>query len=257
MKIKVKQSKLMELLDYLYVDGLFPISTITTKDGNLISAEMDENHFYFRYEQFSSENFEEISKEKESVCIDVQKVKGFVSLRGPEEIITLQFPSPYSKNKLLISSKGTNNNISVLAIDEDINMKLPFELKDKTPHINKGEVALNNHVLIKNKSLKKLKEYSAKHATDYYRFKIDKKKKFNIIVGDIYENEDYTSFEPEADIISLNEEVIVSFTKGIKELSNTCKTDINVYMKSNLPTWFTEVSDNHKFGLFVAPLSSE
>ena len=255
--MKIKQSKLMEILDYLSVDGLFPISTITTKKGNLISAEMDENHFYFRYGQFSKDNFEEISEKKESVCIDVNKVKGFVSLRNPDEIITLQFPSPYSENKLLISSKGTKNNISVLSIDKDIDMKLPFELKNKIPHINKGEIALDNHVLIKNNSLRKLKEYSAKHSTDYYRFKIDKDKKFEIIVGDIYQNEDYTSFEPEAEICSFKDELSVSFTKGMKELASTCKSDINVYMKSNLPAWFTETSDTHKFGIFIAPLSSE
>jgi len=258
MEIKIKQSKLMEILDYLYIDGIFPSSIITTKDGSLFSVQHDEDNFCFRYEQFYPEYFENISKEQESVRIDVQKVKGFASLRKADDIITLQFPSPQSENKLLISSKRARNNIAVTKIDaDDVSTSLPFMLKEKVPYINKGQTPLDTHASISLGSLKTLKEYASKHSSDYYRFKIDANRKFEIIVGDINEHEDFTSFEPNAQVCTVNEDLDVTFTKGIKELAKTFTGDVDVYMRTNMPAWFTEVSQKHKFGLFISPMRSE
>ena len=121
MKIVIQQSKLLDILTKLYVDGLFPFSVITTKNGKLISSQSDKDEFAYRYVQFLPSYFKELSTEEESVKIDVEKIKGFASLRKADDVLTIEYPSPEAPNKLRISGGGATNNIAVVKVsDEEI-----------------------------------------------------------------------------------------------------------------------------------------
>jgi len=255
MKIEIKQSKLVEILDYLYVDGLFPFSIVSTKGGKLFSAQTDKDGFAFRYVVFLGDYFKTISKEEESVKIDIEKVKKFINIRSPESIITIEYPSPTDENKLRISGEKAKNNIAVTKLDSnEIKKGLPFVMKENIPYINKGQVALDTHVAISLASFKTINDYATAHGTEFFRFKIGKDRKLEVRIGDIHALDDYTPYEPNCKVFSVNEDLDVTFTKGIKELSKTFCRDVDICMRSNMPAWFSEQSQSHKFGVLISPV---
>lgn len=252
MKIQIKQTKLLEILDYLYVDGLFPFSIISTVDGKLISAQSDKNGFAFRYAEFYNDYFKNITTEDESVQIDIEKIKKFTSLRKPDSIVTLEYPVD---NKLKISSERARNSLSVPKLDkEDIKKELPFQIKDGMPYLKKGTVPLDTHIAISLASFRTINDYATAHGTEFFKFRIDKDRKVQVRIGEIQAMEDFTIYEPNCQVFQINGEVETTFTKGIKELAKTFNRDIDVYMRSNMPAWFSEVSQNHKFGVSVSPM---
>jgi len=258
MKIQIVQSKLLEILNYLYVDGLFPFAIITTKDGKLVSSQsdkiQDKGGFAYRFVQFSPDYFKEISQQQETIKIDVEKVKGFTSLRKPDDIMTLEYPSPTAANKLLISGGGAKNNIAIVKVDEqEIKLGLPFEMKEKVPYIQKGEVPLDTHVVMSLSSFRTIDAYASKHGTEFYKYHIGKDRKLKVTVGDIHGFEDSTDIEPTCQVLAVNEEVNVIFTKGIKEITKVFSHDVDICMRSNLPAWFSEISQSIKFGVMISP----
>lgn len=258
MKIELEQKKLMEILDCLSVDGIYPFSIITVKDGALYSIQTDKDGFTYRYVRFEKDNFKEISDKEEAVKIDVEKIKGFASLRAADDVITLEYPSPISKNKIQIRSKRFRNNIAVTKIDDDeVKRGLPFKLKNKIPYINKGQTALDTHITISLKSFRQMVLCASKHGTEFYRFKIGKDRKLEILVGDINKRDDFTSIEPNCTVNNVNEELDVTFTKGVKELAKVLSRDIDIHLRSNMPAWITELSHNHKFGVLISPVRGE
>jgi len=258
MKIVIQQSKLLEILNYLYVDGLFPFSIMTTKEGKLISSQSDQSKdkggFAYRYVQFLPSYFKEISQEQQSIKIDVEKVKGFVSLRKSDDIITIEYPSPDAPNKMRISGGGAKNNLAITKVDEqDIKLGLPFVMKDKIPYMHGGKVALDTHVIVGLNSFRDIDAYASKHGTEFYRYQIGKDRKLKVLVGDIHEFEDTTTLEPTCQIVSVGEELDVTFTKGIREITKVFSHDVDIYLRSNFPGWFSEVSEHHRFGCTISP----
>jgi len=258
MKIQILQPKMLEILNYLYVDGLFPFSIITTKEGKLISSQSDQSKdkggFAYRYAQFGPEYFKEISQEQESIKIDVEKVKGFVSLRKPEDVITIEFPSPDAANKMRISGGGVRNNLAIVKVDEqEIKTGLPFVMKEKIPYMRDGKVPLDTHITMSLNSFRTIDAYASKHGTEFYRYKIGKDRKLNVLVGDIHEFEDSTVIDPNCQVVNAGEELDVTFTKGIKEITKVFTRDVDIYLRSNFPGWFSEVSEHHKFGCTISP----
>ena len=254
MKILIEQPKLLNILNYLYVDGIFPFAVITTKKGKLISSQSDKDEFIYRYVQFLPTNFKEISQENESLKIDVEKVKGFISLRNAKDIITIEYTSPTAPNKMLISGGGVKNNIAVVKVDEkEKNTSLPFTMTDGVPHMHGGEVPLDTHVKMDIASFKLIESYASKHGIEFYRYQLGKDKKLRVFVGDVNEIEDTSTIEPTCEIVSIGAELDTMFTKGIKEITTVFKHDVNIYLRSNFPGWFTEVSKDHRFGVTIAP----
>jgi len=254
LKIQILSSKLLEILNYLYVDGLFPFSIITTKEGKLMSSQSDKEGFAYRFVQFMPDFFKEISQETETVKIDVEKVKGFVSLRKPDDIISLEYPSPLAPNKLLISGGGAKTNLSVVKVSpEEIKSGIPFTMKDKVPYIKGGEVALDTHVLIGLSSFRSIDAYASKHGTEFYRYQIGKDRKLNVIVGDIHGVEDSSVIEPTCQVLVVNGELDATFTKGIRNITKVFTHDVDVCLRSNLPAWFSEVSQSLRFGVMISP----
>lgn len=254
MKIVIQQSKLLDILNKLYVDGLFPFSVITTKNGKLISSQSDKDEFAYRYVQFLPSYFKELSTEEESVKIDVEKIKGFASLRKADDILTIEFPSPDAPNKLRIRGGGATNNIAVVKVsDEEINTGLPFEMKNGIPHMRNGTVPLDTNVKISVASFRLIDAYASKHGTEFYRYQLGEDRKLRVLVGDIHSIEDSTKIEPICQVISVGESLDTVFTKGIREITKVFSRDVNVFLRSNFPGWFSEVSQDHKFGVSIAP----
>ena len=255
MKIKIKQAKLIEILDFLYVDGLYPFSIISTKGGKLHSVQKDKEGFTIRVASFLGDYFNLISDDNDAVQLDIEKIKKFVNIRGSDSFITIEYPV---EKKLVISGEGAKTNIVVSKIDkEDIKSKLPFIMKGEKkniPYINNGQVALDTHVVLSLAAIKKMVAYASAHGTEFYRFKIGDKRKLEIFVGDVHAIEDNSLIEVNAKVFNINEELNVTFTKGIAELSNTFSGDIDIHLRSNMPAWFSEVTHNHKFGVLVAPI---
>ena len=255
MKIQIQQTKLIEILDFLYVDGLFPFSIITTKEGKLFSVQSDKEGFAMRYVVFLDDYFKQISKEEESVQWDIEKIKKFVNLRKPESFITIEYPV---EKKLVISGEGVKTRIVVSKInDEDIKKKLPFIMKGENknvPYINKGQVALDTHVSLSLASLKKISSYGTAHGTEFFKFKIGKSRNLQVFVGDVHAIEDDSILEVNAQVHNVNEELDVTFTKGISEIAKTFSGDIDIHLRSHMPAWFSEVTHNHKFGVMLSPV---
>jgi len=258
MKIELMQPKLLEILDYLYVDGLFPFSIITTKDGKLYSSQKEKEGFGYRYAMFLGDYFKSITKEKESVKIDIEKIKKFASLRKPDDVITLQYPSPKFDSKILIKGGRAKDNISVTKIDEaETKTGIPFKIENKTPYLNKGQTALDTHITISLASFKEVTSYATAHGTEFFKFSIGKDKKLELRIGDIHDLDDFTTYEPNCQVHNVNGSLDVTFTKGIKELSKTFTRDVEIHMKSNMPAWFSEVSQSHKFGVLLPPMKEQ
>jgi len=254
MKVQITQPKLLEILDYLYVDGLFPFSIITTKDGKLYSSQSDKEGYAFRYAAFLGDYFKSISKEQESIKIDIEKIKKFASIRKPESIITIEYPFG-NENKLKISSEHAKDSIAVTKLDKsEIRPGLPFDIKDGTPYINKGKVALDTHITISLSSFKTINDYASAHGTEFFKFKIGKDRKLEVRIGDIHALDDFTTYTPNAQVNKVNGEIEVTFTKGIKELAKTFSRDVEIHLRTAMPAWFSEVSQSHRFGVMLSPL---
>lgn len=254
MKIIIQQSKLLDILDKLYVDGLFPFAVITTKNGKLLSSQSDKDEFAYRYVQFLPAYFKELSSEEESVKIDVEKVKGFASLRKADDIITIEYPSPDASNKVRISGGGATTNLAVVKVsDEEIKTGLPFVMKDGIPHMRNGTVPLDTHVTISVASFRLIDAYASKHGTEFYRYQLGEDRKLRVLVGDIHSIEDSTTIEPICQVVSVGESLDTVFTKGIREITKVFSRDVSVHLRSNFPGWFSEVSQDHKFGVSIAP----
>jgi len=254
MKISIMQSKLLEILDYLYVDGLFPFSVITTKDGSLISSQSDKEGFAYRYAAFLGDYFKGITKEQESLKIDIEKIKKFASIRKPDSIITIEYPCG-NENKLKISSEHAKDSISVTKLDDsEIKTSLPFEIKDGTPYIGGGKTPLDTKVSISVGAFKTINDYATAHGTEFFKFKVNKDRKLEVRIGDIHALDDYTTYEPNAQVVKVQGELEATFTKGIKELAKTFSRDIDVHLRANMPAWFSEVSQSHRFGVLLSPL---
>ena len=123
--------------------------------------------------------------------------------------------------------------------------------------MNKGETPLDNHVVVSLSSLQEIKDYAAQHGTEFFRFKIGPSQKLEVYVGDVHALDDYTVFEPNCQVFETKGELDVTFTKGIKELAKTFTSDVDIRMRSNLPAWFSEVSQSRKFGVLISPMRAK
>lgn len=274
MKIKIVKEKLITILDYLSVDGLFPFPILTTvkdKPNKLFSVQSNKDGFAFRYAVFLKEFFNSISKEDEAVRIDGEQVKGFVSLAKPKDEITLLYPSPVGDNQLQIirpKKKGVfKTNIIVTKLDkEDIKTGLPFKMIKKDtespaiPYLEKGTVPLDTHIELSIDDFKEITSYAMKHGTDYIRFRIEKGteakvySKLRVIVGDIRGIENNSDLEVDSTIKSITSELDITFTRGFKELTKTFARDIDIKMRSGMPALFTEHSQSHIIRVLLTPV---
>ena len=261
MKIEIEQVKLMRILDYLSVDGLFEFPIITIKDGELLSIQKVKDGFGYRAACFMSEYFKSLSEKQESVKIELAKVKSFATIRKSTDIITLEYPSPVGKNKLRLSSGPAKTNISVMTVEEgEIKTKFPYTVKNKVPYIKKGKVALDTRVVISANSLKEIDAYRSLHKlkTTYYRFVVGEDRKLKVFIGGKQSLDDSTEYTPPGQkVYSDGMAVDVTFVKGIREIAKTFTADISAYLRTNEAAIFYEESQSHKFSMLLAPKTRE
>jgi len=259
MKIEIENQKLQKILKMLYLDNLFPFSIVTVKDSKLFAAQNDKEGFAMRYAVFTGDWFKSITTKEESVQLDVVKIMKYIKLNKKDEILTLEYPV---EKKLKISDENgvaTSINCSIPNPD-DVKKKLPFVMKGKNkdiPHINKGKIAIDTIFTIDLKSLKNVYKVGNNHGTEFYKFRIGKDKKLQIIVGDINEVEDFSKIDIDAQIDNCPETLNVTFTKGIAEMAKTFSGDVKINMRSHMPAWFSEVTHNHKFGVLLSPIRGD
>jgi len=267
MKIMVEQPKLLEILEYLSVDGLFPFSVIVTNSRKITSAQTDKEGAAFRYVTFSPAYFKHVSEKKEAVKIDVEKTKKFANLRKVTDVLTLEYPVPEMENKMKISGGQAHDFIGVTKVDDDeTNLGLPFVMKPidkddetshKVPWLNKGQVALDTRFVMSLNSFKDIVSYASAHGTEFFKFHISKDREANIRIGNIHELDDFSIYEPTSKVYNVHGDVEVTITNGIKELAKTAKGDVDVCMRSNMPMWFKETTKDKLFGILLSPYTKK
>ena len=254
----VKQSKSIEILDYLSVDNIFPFPIITVKNGNLYSIQVDKDGYIHRYVMFQKDVFKEIEGNDESVKIDAEKVRKFIGYGKADDIVLLQYPSPKSANKIMVHVGRFKTHFAVTKIDKgELKTGLPFKLNDGVPYLHKVETNLDTHITVSLKSFKDMVLRASGHGTEFYRFKIGKDRKLEVLVGDIHELEDFTSAELNSVVNTTNEELDVTYAVGIKELAKVMSKDVEIRTRSGMPAWISEMSHNHKFGMLIPPVRGE
>jgi len=258
-KIKIKQSKLLDLINYLSVDGLFPFSIITIRDKNiLVSSQAEKEASGWRYVEFLPSYFEEMKGDDTGLRIDIESIRKFVSLRGADSIIELQYPAPKNKTMMMIKSDTTIDMLTVSKLDKkDIINTLPFQMEDGTPYLNKGKTPLSVNTTISKASMKHMSNIASAHGTEYFRFKIGKSNKLAVRIGDIKGVGNHSNFKPESTPVKTNEELDVTFTRGIKEISKTVHGDVDLYARTGMAGWFSEEGTEHKFGLLISPMKEK
>jgi len=254
MKIEIRQQALLEILDFLYVDGLFPFPIISTKKGKLISAQYDKDGFSYRYAGFEGDYFKSITTEEEYVKLDVEAIKKSINLRNADSILTLEYPC--NNNELKISDNYLSDFYPTTKLDKaEKNQALPFELKDKIPYIE-DNIALDTHIIMGAPSFKMMSDSASSHGTDFYKFTVNRETRdVEIKIGEIQAMEDYAIYKPPTcKVLNINENVDVTFMKGIKQIAKTFNRDINIYLRTNMPAWFQEVSEHHRLGVLISPV---
>lgn len=258
MKIEVRQQSLLEILDNLYVDGLFPFPVICIRNGELLSAQYDKEGFAFRFARFYNDYFKKVSEKEEYVKLDVEAIKKAINLRAPDSILTLEYPC--NNNELKISHTTHGDTLEdfypTTKLDKaDMKLSLPFVMKEKVPHLDEGKIPLDTHIIISSPRFKMINDSASSHGTNFYKFNINKdKRKLEIKIGEIQAMEDYAIYKPACIVKTVSEDIDVTFMKGIKQIAKTFNRDINIFLRSNMPAWFQEVGEHSRLGVLISPV---
>jgi len=255
MKLKIEQQKLDEILNYLSVGGIYPFVSLTVKKAEeghqILSIQETPEAGSLRYFQITDEPFESVSCEgdKESVKFEVAKLHKLISKIPTKQIITISLDN--EDQRLIIDSE--NITVKLNLIDSSVNElpSLPFSVKKGIPHLKNGSTPLDNHVSIPLKELKMATEYASALDTKFYRFNLTDT--FTIKVGDLESHAESATYRPEADIKNHSDDVSIILTQAINELANTLGEEIGMRMKNELPVWFYEKGEHHRFGLLLSP----
>ena len=246
MKFKLKQEKLLDLLEKLIVKDIFPSTVISTKEGKLFSIQKEEHGRALRFLRVNKNFFDEIDDSTESIELDLDKTISIVKNILPNTVLTFEVKG----NKVSITGKGVNANISYKE-PEKVLTELPFELKDGTPHIGEEKVPLDTHFDIKLPDFKDIAGYAGSLGTEFYKFTFDNDK-IAVRIGDLHDFSDYVIFNPSGDI-KKDGSLEVFFTYGIPQIAGTFKKEVSIKTKTNSPGWFYEITDEYILGVLIPP----
>ena len=255
MKFEIKQEKLEYMLEKLSVGNMFPSSVINTKDGNMFSIQREERGRAIRMLKLDNSYFESIDKDSnESIELDTEKFLRVVKKLSPGMILTCETKG----NKLTIfgrykDGRITNPKLTVKQPLGEVLTKLPFTMKDNIPLVKlEGvETKLDTHIALNISDFKDISDNASAIKTEFYKF-IVKDKKFGIHVGDISASSDEWIFNPDS-TIKTGDELDVTFTYGIPEISSTFDREVHIQTHSDCPGWFYETSKEHVLGVFIPP----
>jgi len=262
MKFEIKNKKLQDLLNYLKTDSLFPTCILTTKDKKLYSSQTEAYGYAFRFALFDTKFFKSITDENDSVKIDVEKTLKIIKTIDPEEDLTVQYPSPTSKNKLNIKGTIDDNNITVQTIEEgETKEGLIFKMEKGIPILKAdtdNPVKLDNKITMSLQSFKATAEKATAYGTEFFSFIVDKKKNFIVRVGDLHDVSDFDNYKPKEATLQTKEEIEAIYTKGINEIAKTVTSEkVELNIKSNCPVWISSVDKDYRLGYLLPPYQPE
>jgi len=249
MKFKLKQQKLVDLLEKLLVKDIFTTCVFSVKQGTLFSVEKEEHGRAMRFLKVNKNFFEDIDESTESIELNLEKTLSIVKTILPETELTFETKG----NKVVISGKNVNANISFKEPTEILE-KMPFETKDGVLHFvsskMKDNIPLDRHFIIKLPDFKDIGQFANNLGTEFYKFMLDGK--LSVRIGDLHDFSDYVVFSPETTVKS-GKDLEVFFTYGIPQIAATFQQDVNVKTKTNSPGWFYESTDEYTLGVLIPP----
>ncbi len=248
MKLQIQQEKLMDLLNYLEVESIFPFPVLTMKKGKIKSIQKTANSSAFRYVEFEKEYFRKHEGEDESIKIDAGKVKKLISAEDPKEVIVIET----SNGRMFIQGKRAQADLPMIVLDQqELKTGLPFQMKEGVPFLKKGTVPLDTCIKMGLTSFKDMVSYASVLDTEFFRFAIDDNGGCKVKIGDLEAGSETVDYEPDSTSIEVARPVDVVITRGIKELSKTFTSDVGIRLRTGNPVWFFETTHQHKFGVMI------
>lgn len=248
MEFVIEQSKLKDMLDYLQVSSLFPFPRLTVKDGEVSSIQETPDHSIFRYVKFSKDYFDSLSEKTDFVTVDAQKIHKIISREDAKTKIKIQAKD----GRLMIDTPNAHTELNLINTDVGARDELPFKIKKGVP-IFKGDVPLDTCVHVDLPHFKNVVEFAKVLDTEFFKFMIDENKKMIAEIGDLEDYAETSKCNLPVKVDEFQGEQKVTLSKGVKELADTFTKKVGIRFKSDFPMWFFEASNNHKFGVLIAP----
>ena len=224
MKIKLKQENLVNMLEKLMVDNMFPSCIITIKDKVIFSIQREEHGRALRFAKFKEKYFDSISDENETIHINAEKFLNIIKKIPATTDLTLEKDG----DKIVIQGEYNGRKVKprlsyiepeeVIEKLEDANI----EMKEGVPHVGKPDqekVELDTHLSIKLEDFKDIVDYASGLDTEFYNFSFDGDK-ILVNVGDLYSNSDTVEFYPKGKKVK-GKDLQSVYTYGIPQISKT------------------------------------
>jgi len=256
MKIKLKQEKLVKMLEKLMVDNMFPSCIITIKDKNLFSIQREEHGRALRFVKFKEKYFDEISDSNDTIHINAEKFLNIIKKIPATTVLTLE----KVKDKIHIKGEYDGRKVEpklTFIEPEEVIEKLEdahVQMKEGIPNVGKPDqekTALDIHLSVKLADFKDIVDYASALDTEFYNFKFTDGK-VEVDVGDLYDNSDTIEFYPKGKKVK-GDSLDTVFTYGIPQISKTFDQDVNIKTKSNCPGWVYEGTDEYVLGVLLPP----
>jgi hypothetical protein len=254
MKIKIKQKKLITLLEQLNMNGAYPIAhiIIEEKDNTVMfrSIQKESAARSLRYFMATSDYFDDLQPSQVPFILQVEKIIKVIKNIPSEEPITIT----RRENKLSIEGNRISLNMNHQPVNEnELITKIPLSVKYGIVHISSNvELPLDVKFNMKLSELKDIVSYASALNSTTYRF-LMMNKKLKIRIGDIHELDDYIIFDSNTtveDKTSLD----VMITYGINEISNTFQQkDFTVHTGTDKPFLVQEKGEHYKLGILLPP----
>lgn len=254
----MKQNNLISFLEKLSLDGAYEIahiSIIETKGKTLLrSIQKEAGARSLRYFNASSEYFDELETSNVPFILEVDKIIKVIKNIPSDHNITITKQG----QKISVKSNRIDLNLNYQQVDEnDFIEKIPLKTIDGIPHFGKDvDVPLSTKMDMKLIELKDIVAYASSIDTKTYEF-IIANKKLNVRIGDIHQLDDYIIFDSNVSVDDKTS-LDVTFTYGIKEISNTFQQDeFTIFTDTDKPMLVQEKGDNYTLGVFLPPYTKE
>lgn len=234
------------MFEKLQLGDIFPSSVLATKDGKVYSIQREDEGNAIRFVKFESEFFEEISKDKDAVKVDVPKILSLLKNVSSTESITIE---KVGDKLFFTDSKGA----TFVHYEEPkkVQEKFPFEVKDGIPYVSEGTVPLTTKFTADLTEFKSATAFGRTLKTEYYQFLMNADKSMNVKVGDLHNFSDGRDHKLPCEVVS-GESLKVVFTYGIPQIADTFRQPkFTVQTVSDSPGMFSEISKEEGYQLVV------
>jgi len=260
MKIEIRKEIMLEMIDKLYCNGLFPDNVLKFNNNGFESVQFDKSGIFRRF-LLPNEKFKIINKSKAIFKFKNRKLNNIISLLPKESYFTIDGPIKkiHEKKKvehLDIKSKKSTTHFYLLNLKKDDMQsfeKLPYTKRSKFPYVkdpmeSKTGIPLDTHIVMSNEVLKDILSYIKMHGPNLVRFIIkEKTRDLDVIAGDITKVEYYTTFENIlCKVYKFSGNVDISFD-NFKKILETLDHDASFYIRQNFPMIIFEIDSSLEF----------